>query len=177
MCSWDRINENRTDEQAKLGHARTILSNYPNDTMKSQDSTERCTFHYVIITFELIALSKNNLAVYQTQNSKPKMVLTAAQTTLFFENTDQMGVQHATVVQLALEGMEQLTTSLTLTKKHFNNWRTIFDVRGAEFPTPIQGQLLDGPFQHQPLSLEQNPRNVWVLHVNWFSTITLWAAI
>ena len=37
---------------------------------------------------------------------KSKMVLTTAQTTAFFENTDQMGVQHATVVQLALEGIQ-----------------------------------------------------------------------
>ena len=76
--------------------------------MKSQDLTERCTFHYVIITFELIILPKNNLAVYQTQISKPKMVLTTAQTTSFFENADQMGVQHATVVQLALEGIQMV---------------------------------------------------------------------
>ena len=34
------------------------------------------------------------------------MVSTAAQTTSFFENADQMGVQHATVVQLALEGIQ-----------------------------------------------------------------------
>ena len=74
---------------------------------KSQDSTERCTFHYVIIIFELIVLSKNNSAVYQTQISKPKMVLTAAQMTLVFENADQMGVQHATVVQLALESIQK----------------------------------------------------------------------
>ena len=74
--------------------------------VKSQESTERCTFHYVTIIFELTVLSKNNSAVYQTHNSKPKMVLTAAQTTSFFENTHQMGVQHATVVQLALEGIQ-----------------------------------------------------------------------
>jgi hypothetical protein len=33
------------------------------------------------------------------------MVLTAAQTTAFFENEDQMGIPHATVVQLATEGI------------------------------------------------------------------------
>jgi hypothetical protein len=33
------------------------------------------------------------------------MVLTAAQTTAFFENGDQMGIPHATVVQLATEGI------------------------------------------------------------------------
>jgi hypothetical protein len=33
------------------------------------------------------------------------MVLTAAQTTAFFENEDQSGIPHATVVQLATEGI------------------------------------------------------------------------
>ena len=33
------------------------------------------------------------------------MVLTAAQTTAFFENADQMGIPHATVVQLGIEGI------------------------------------------------------------------------
>jgi hypothetical protein len=33
------------------------------------------------------------------------MVLTAAQTTAFFENGHQMGIPHATVVQLATEGI------------------------------------------------------------------------
>jgi hypothetical protein len=33
------------------------------------------------------------------------MVLTAAQTTAFFENGDQVGIPHATVVQLATEGI------------------------------------------------------------------------
>ena len=33
------------------------------------------------------------------------MVLTAAQNTAFFENPDQMGIPHATVVQLQVEGI------------------------------------------------------------------------
>jgi hypothetical protein len=33
------------------------------------------------------------------------MVLTAAQTTDFLENGHQMGIPHATVVQLAMEGI------------------------------------------------------------------------
>ena len=34
------------------------------------------------------------------------MVLNTVQMTSFFENADQMGVQHATVIQLALEGIQ-----------------------------------------------------------------------
>ena len=33
------------------------------------------------------------------------MVLTAAQTTTFFEHADQMGIPHATVLQLQSEGI------------------------------------------------------------------------
>ena len=36
------------------------------------------------------------------------MVLTAPQTTAFFEAADQMGIPHATVVQLQVEGMTSL---------------------------------------------------------------------
>ena len=36
------------------------------------------------------------------------MVLTAAQTTAFFEAADQIGIPHATVVQLQVEGMTSL---------------------------------------------------------------------
>ena len=36
------------------------------------------------------------------------MVLTATQMTAFFENADQMGIQHATVVQLAQEGIQSV---------------------------------------------------------------------
>lgn len=36
------------------------------------------------------------------------MVLTAAQTTAFFEDAAQMGTPHAMVVQLALEGIDSV---------------------------------------------------------------------
>jgi hypothetical protein len=36
------------------------------------------------------------------------MVLTAAQTTAFFEDPGEMGIPHETVVQLALEGIESI---------------------------------------------------------------------
>ena len=43
------------------------------------------------------------LAVYQTHDLT--MVLTAAQMTTFFEHADQMGIPHATVLQLQSEGI------------------------------------------------------------------------
>ena len=36
------------------------------------------------------------------------MVFTAGQTTAFFENADQMGIAHATVVQLVNEGIDEV---------------------------------------------------------------------
>ena len=36
------------------------------------------------------------------------MVLTAAQTTAFFESPDQMGIPHATMVQMQLEGIQSI---------------------------------------------------------------------
>ena len=34
------------------------------------------------------------------------MVLTAAQTTVFFENPDQMGIPHKTMVQMQQQGIQ-----------------------------------------------------------------------
>ena len=36
------------------------------------------------------------------------MVLTAAQTTAFFENPDQMGIPHTTMVQMQQEGIQSV---------------------------------------------------------------------
>ena len=36
------------------------------------------------------------------------MVLTAAPTTAFFESPDQMGIPHATMVQMQLEGIQSI---------------------------------------------------------------------
>ena len=44
------------------------------------------------------------------------MVLTAAQTTAFFENNDQMGIPHATVIQLQQEGIDTIDDSADFDK-------------------------------------------------------------
>ena len=58
----------------------------------------------------MLAIVRLILAVYQTQVLT--MVLTAAQTTAFFEHTDQMGIPHVTVVQLQAEGITLVSDSL-----------------------------------------------------------------
>ena len=94
------------------------------------------------------------------------MVLTAAQTTSFFENADQMGVQHATVVQLALDGIQTVDDLTDFDKEALQQLADNLRCPGVESPTPILVQPLDRLFQHQPLCLEQNLRNAWELHVN-----------
>ena len=44
------------------------------------------------------------------------MVLTAAQTITFFEHADQMGIPHATVIQLCAEGIETVADLANLDK-------------------------------------------------------------
>ena len=44
------------------------------------------------------------------------MVLTAAQTTVFFECPEQMGIPHATMVQMQLEGIESVADLADLEK-------------------------------------------------------------
>ena len=44
------------------------------------------------------------------------MALTAAQTTAFFENNDQMGIPHATVIQLQQEGIDTIDDSADFDK-------------------------------------------------------------
>ena len=94
------------------------------------------------------------------------MVLTTAQMTSFFENADQMGVQHARVVQLALEGIQTVDDLADFDKEALQQLADNVQSPGVESPTPIQVQPLDQLFQHQPLCLEQNLRNAWELHVN-----------
>ena len=113
-----------------------------NDMTNSRVSTKRCAFHGVTITFGLIVLPKNNSVVYQTKNSKPKMVLTAAQMTAFFENADQMGVQHATVVQLALEGIQTVDDLADFDKEALQQLADNLRRPGGRVPNPDPGAVV-----------------------------------
>ena len=52
------------------------------------------------------------------------MVLTAAQTTAFFENPDQMGIPHATMVQIQQEGFNRLQILQILRNSLSNSLQT-----------------------------------------------------
>ena len=62
-----------------------------------------CSHNFIgVLDRPVLSIVHDILAVYQTHNLT--MVLTAAQTTTFFKHADQMGIPHATVLQLQSEG-------------------------------------------------------------------------
>ena len=67
------------------------------------------------------------------------MVLTAAQTTTFFENTDQMGVQHAMVVQLAQEGIQSIDDLADFDKEALQQLADNLRCLGGRVPNPDPG--------------------------------------
>ena len=67
------------------------------------DTVHSHCLHNFILDRPVLSIVHNILAVYQTHTLT--MVLTAAQTTTFFEQADQMGIPHATVLQLQSKGI------------------------------------------------------------------------
>ena len=67
------------------------------------------------------------------------MVLTAAQMTSFFENTDQIGVQHATVIQLALEGIQTVDDLADFGKEALQQLVDNLRRPGGRVPIPDPG--------------------------------------
>ena len=73
-------------------------------------SLSECWPHVIVLSFfaihQLVPVGwwiNNILAVYQTQDLT--MVLTAAQMATFFKHAEQMGIPHATVMQIQFEGI------------------------------------------------------------------------
>ena len=62
----------------------------------------------------MLSIVRLILAVYQTQAST--MVLTSTQMTAFFEQPDQMGIPHVTVLQLQAEGITSVSDLADFTK-------------------------------------------------------------
>ena len=67
------------------------------------DTVDASCSHNFILDRPVLSIVHDILAVYQTHNLT--MVLTAAQTTTFFEHADQMGITNATMLQLQSEGI------------------------------------------------------------------------
>ena len=71
------------------------------------DTIIPCCLHNILLDRPVLSIVHNILAVYRTNDLT--MVLTAAQTTAFFEHADQMGIPHVTVVQLQAEGITSVS--------------------------------------------------------------------
>ena len=67
------------------------------------DTIKACCSHNFILDRPVLSILYDILAVYQTHDLT--MVLTAAQMTTFFEHAKQMGIPHATVMQLQSKGI------------------------------------------------------------------------
>ena len=71
------------------------------------DTISSSCSHNFILDRPVLSIVHNILAVYQTQDST--MVLTATQTTAFFDHADQMGIPHITVLQLQAKGITSVS--------------------------------------------------------------------
>ena len=67
------------------------------------------------------------------------MVLTTSQTTSFFENADQMGVQHGTFVQLALEDIQAVNDLADFDKEALQQLADNLQHLGGRVPNPDPG--------------------------------------
>ena len=70
------------------------------------------------------------------------MVLTAAQMTAFFENAYQMGVQHAMVVRLALEGIQTVHDLADFDKEALQQLVDNLQCPGGRVPNPGPGAAI-----------------------------------
>jgi hypothetical protein len=94
------------------------------------------------------------------------MVLTAAQTISFFENA-QMGIPHATVVQLANEGIDMVDEVTDFDKNSLQQVATIYVIQEVEFQIQIHQQQLVRRFQHQLLCLVPSHTIVYLSLATW----------
>ena len=82
----------------------------------------------------MLSIVHNILAVYQTHDST--MVLTAAQTTAFFEHVDQMGIPHVTVLQLQAEGITSVSDLADFNKDSLQQLADNLRHPGGHVPDP-----------------------------------------
>ena len=64
------------------------------------------------------------------------MVLTAAQNTAFFENLDQMGIPHETMVQMQLEGIQTVADLADFEKQSLQQLADNLGKPGGRIPDP-----------------------------------------
>ena len=83
------------------------------------DTVIPCCSHNILLDRSVLSIVQLILAVYQTQAST--MVLTGTQMTAFFEQPDQMGIPHVTVIQLQAEGITSVSDLADFNKDSCNS--------------------------------------------------------
>ena len=95
------------------------------------------------------------------------MVLTVAQTTTFFEHAEQMGIPHATVVQLQSEGITLVADLADFDNDSLQQLADNLRHSGGHVPDPTQGPHLDQLPQLHHLYLVPNHKTISPSHVIW----------
>ena len=92
-----------------------------------------CSYNF-ILDRPVLSIVHIILAVYQTHDST--MVLTAAQTAAFFEQADQMGIPHVTMVQLQAKGITSVSDLADFNKDSLQQLSDNLRHPGGRVPDP-----------------------------------------
>ena len=101
------------------------------------DTVDASCLHNFILDRPVLCIVYNILAVYQTHDLT--MVLTAAQMTTFFEHAEQMGIPHATVIQLQSEGITLVSDLVDIDKNSLQQLADNLRCPGGHVPDPNPG--------------------------------------
>ena len=101
------------------------------------DTVDASCLHNFILDRPMLSIVYDILAVYQTHDLT--MVLTTAQTTTFFEHAEQMGIPHATVLQLQSEGITLVSDLVDFNKNSLQQLADNLRCPGGCVPDPNPG--------------------------------------
>ena len=129
------------------------------------DTIIPCCSHNILLDRPVLSIVCNILAVYQTHDLT--MVLTAAQTTAFFEHADQMGIPHVTVVQLQAKGITLVSDLTDFNKDSLQQLADNLRRPGGRVLDPNPAAQPGQPFPPHHLFLVPSPKEELLLHVIW----------
>ena len=101
------------------------------------DTVDGSCLHNFILDRPVLSIVHDIFAVYQTHNLT--MVLTTAQMTTFFKHADQMGIPHATVLQLQSEGITLVSDLVDFNMTSLQQLADNLRCPGGHVPDPNPG--------------------------------------